>query len=167
MMATLFAALLAAAVMIGFVHRTQNKRLTLATALLYLAAVLYLVGFLRYRAAAGGVSIRFPLPFWKAIQARHYGMTTNRSVLNVLLFVPFGYLLPQLLRQWKGRAARWQQIVAAGFCFSLLIETGQLLFRRGVFELDDLVKNTMGAALGYGIWHILEKKATGKNHADR
>ena len=166
-MKILFAAVIATAVMIGFVHRTQNRRLTLAAALLYMGAVLYLVGFLRYRAAAGGVSIKIPMPFWKAVQTGRYGPTTNRSVLNVLLFVPFGYLLPQLLRQWKGRAARWQQIVAAGFCFSLLIETGQLLFRRGVFELDDLVKNTMGAALGYGIWYILEKKATGKNHADR
>ena len=38
--------------------------------------------------------------------------------LNILLFVPFGYLLPLL---WR-RADRWWKVVLCGFVLSLLIE---------------------------------------------
>ena len=45
----------------------------------------------------------------------------------------------------------------AGFFTSLLIEVGQLMLRRGAFELDDLVKNTMGAVVGWMVWRTLDR----------
>ena len=65
--------------------------------------------------------------------------------LNILLFVPFGYLLPLL---WK-RAERWWKVVLCGFVLSLLIELTQLMTHLGMFDLDDLMNNSLGAFLGW------------------
>ena len=66
--------------------------------------------------------------------------------LNILLFVPFGYLLPLL---WK-RADRWWRVVLCGFVLSLGIELIQLVTHLGMFDLDDLMNNSLGAFLGRG-----------------
>ena len=65
--------------------------------------------------------------------------------LNILLFVPFGYLLPLL---WKW-ADRWWKVVLCGFVLSLLIELTQLVTHLGMFDLDDLMNNSLGAFLGW------------------
>ena len=67
------------------------------------------------------------------------------AVLNVLLFVPFGYLLPLL---WT-RVARWWKLLLCGLFVSLSIELLQLVTLRGMFDLDDLMNNTLGALLGW------------------
>jgi uncharacterized SAM-binding protein YcdF (DUF218 family)/glycopeptide antibiotics resistance protein/uncharacterized RDD family membrane protein YckC len=74
----------------------------------------------------------------------------TQMVMNVALFVPFGMLLRHLI---KPRRAAW--IVAAGFGVSLLIETSQLTGIWGIypcsyrlFEVDDLITNTLGVTIG-------------------
>ena len=64
-------------------------------------------------------------------------------LLNILLFVPLGFLIPML---WPGR---WRVPLAAvcGAGFSLAIECSQLLNSR-ITDLDDLVANALGALAG-------------------
>ena len=69
-------------------------------------------------------------------------------VLNILLFVPFGYLLPL----FRKRADRWWKVLLCGFAASLTIELLQLVTRYGMFDLDDLMHNTLGALLGWGCY---------------
>lgn len=77
--------------------------------------------------------------------------------LNVLLFVPLGYLVPRV----TARMNRWWKVLLLGFGFSLLIETVQLITKLGWFDASDLLHNTMGAMIGYGIYHRwLRKKTT-------
>lgn len=64
---------------------------------------------------------------------------------NVVMFVPVGVLAGWL---WKWRGL-W---VAAGL--SLLIELLQLVSSRGLCELDDVLHNCLGAAIGVGIWMV-------------
>ncbi len=78
-------------------------------------------------------------------------------LLNFCMFLPLGFLLPlgfQSLR--KG----WKVLILA-FGSSLAIELLQLVTKRGMFEPDDLLGNTVGALIGYGIfllgWQILSK----------
>ena len=66
-------------------------------------------------------------------------------LLNVALFVPAGFLLPLL---WKG-FRKWNRAIPAGFALSLGIELLQLAFARGVCDVDDLIANTLGTALGF------------------
>ncbi|MDD3278185.1 MAG: VanZ family protein [Lachnospiraceae bacterium] len=75
------------------------------------------------------------------------------TIMNIILFVPLGVLLPML---WK-RGTSWWQTVLAGFSFSLLIELLQLFNWRAT-DVNDLIMNTLGAALGYGIYYLLFKK---------
>ncbi len=141
----------------------KRKRLIIPITVAYLAIVIYLVAFSSGRIDMGGISIKFPFPFFRAILSHQYGPTTNRSFLNIILFIPFGYLLPAIIslpivqKSKPDSKPRWLMIVFAGFAFSLLIETSQFIFRFGVFELDDLVKNTIGTVIGYMIWRGLER----------
>ena len=56
--------------------------------------------------------------------------------LNILLFVPLGFLLGS----YKG--------ILIGFLLSTAIELVQLIFRLGFCEIDDVLNNTIGTAVG-------------------
>ena len=66
--------------------------------------------------------------------------------LNVMLFVPMGYLLPYVFAWFRARA-RIRPVVAC-FFISLATENLQLIFRRGFYDLDDLLSNTLGGFIG-------------------
>lgn len=68
----------------------------------------------------------------------------RNMVLNVILFVPMGFLLPVL---WKG-FRRGKDAVLAGFGVSVFIEVLQIFTFRAT-DMDDLIANTLGALLGW------------------
>lgn len=72
---------------------------------------------------------------------------TSGFLLNILMTMPLGFLLPFLYRDWR----RFSRAVLAGAGFSLLIECSQLLTNRAC-DIDDLIANALGAALGYALW---------------
>lgn len=143
-----------------------GSKIILCFALIYMASVIYLTTIRGERTGLGGICIRFPFPFYIALKKHRYGRGTNRSVLNLLLFVPFGYLLPHIYAIWnrhnvitvKKARFKWWWDIAIGFMVSLSIEVSQIVFRVGVFELDDLLKNTIGTGVGYILFKILNKK---------
>ena len=73
---------------------------------------------------------------------------------NIVWFVPFGFLLPMIWQKLKAYT------IPLSFCLTLTIELGQLVTGKGMFEIDDLVLNTVGAALGYLAYKIY--KSLGK-----
>lgn len=68
---------------------------------------------------------------------------------NILLFIPFGITLGLIWGRWY--------VILVGFSFSLLVELSQLTFRIGWFELDDILNNTIGTALGFAIAVLIIK----------
>ena len=68
-------------------------------------------------------------------------------LLNVVLFLPLGFLLPLL---WPKQDKLWK-ILLAGVAFSLLIELSQLLNIRNS-DIDDLLLNTLGAIAGFALY---------------
>ena len=64
---------------------------------------------------------------------------------NVACFVPFGLGLPALTPLRRA-------VVPLCFLGSLLIETLQWAFGTGMSQIDDLILNTLGAAIGYGLF---------------
>ena len=64
---------------------------------------------------------------------------------NIALFAPLGFLLPVALKRF--RRAWPTLLVAAGL--SVLIETTQALLPGHSTDVDDVILNTTGAALGY------------------
>lgn len=71
-------------------------------------------------------------------------------ILNILLFFPFGYLLPRLFPR-----LRWWQVILLGLAFSLCIELLQLITRLGYADVDDLINNTLGAAIGFLCYKLI------------
>ena len=95
-----------------------------------------------------GMRIQYNLHLFKAWREawNNYSIKNIANVLlNVAMFVPFGFLLPLLWKPCK----KWYVAIPSGFVFSLLIELIQLLTRRGVCDVDDLFCNTLGAVIGY------------------
>ena len=69
-------------------------------------------------------------------------------LLNYFLFVPMGFLVPVLKENFR----RLWKILLLGLVCSFCIESAQLLLHMGCFEVADLVHNSLGAGIGFGIW---------------
>ena len=67
---------------------------------------------------------------------------------NIAMFIPGGIILPVLYERLRG----FWKTVAAGAGLSLCIELLQLPFSVRSTDVDDLVLNTLGAAIGYGLF---------------
>lgn len=68
----------------------------------------------------------------------------KNSILNVLLFVPLGIILPILWRNFK----KAKSTVLFGFLMSCAIELLQILTYRAT-DVNDLITNTFGTFLGF------------------
>lgn len=66
-------------------------------------------------------------------------------VENVLLFIPYGFLLP-----WaRVRQRNFFWCLLTGALTSMGIECMQLITGRGYFQIDDILTNILGTILGY------------------
>ena len=74
---------------------------------------------------------------------------------NLLVLIPFGFFAALL---WRG--STWRRALVLGFVVSLFVECWQLLVGRA-FDIDDLLLNTIGAMLGYGLWRLLRRACPG------
>lgn len=72
-------------------------------------------------------------------------------ILNIILFIPFGFLITLIWKKIKSYI-----VVILGFVFSLLIEVSQLLNNRST-DIDDLILNTSGAIIGFIICRLCNK----------
>ncbi len=70
---------------------------------------------------------------------------------NILAFMPYGFMLPLLNKAYR----KFYLITILSILFSLVIETAQLLLRVGVFDVDDILMNSIGGILGYVIFLIV------------
>ena len=83
--------------------------------------------------------------------------TMREMILNVVLFLPVGALLACLFPRMRPVKA-----ALAGLLSSLAIEVAQAVFRLGVFDVCDLVHNTLGTVLGFYLYRRLESAAKRK-----
>ena len=83
-----------------------------------------------------------------------------KIVGNVIVFMPFGFFIPGLEKRKPGPVLHFLKITALGFLFSLTVETVQLVSKVGCFDVDDLILNTVGVALGCFCYSICHKILT-------
>ncbi|SDF20698.1 Glycopeptide antibiotics resistance protein [Cellulosimicrobium cellulans] len=79
------------------------------------------------------------------------------ALMNVLVFVPLGMLLPLLLARTS-----WWRVVLAAAAFSLAIEvtqyvTSHLLGGGHIADASDLLFNVVGGVLGFGLFTLLSR----------
>ena len=65
------------------------------------------------------------------------------NLINIAAFVPVGLLIGMIVPRYKLLAAS-----LAGMFLSETFECFQLILRRGVFDVDDLFNNVVGALIG-------------------
>lgn len=87
------------------------------------------------------------VPFSNRIDPTEY-------VLNVVLFLPLGLLVPLI---WD-RARRLLPVLGLGTAFSVFLEATQLLNIRAT-DVDDVIMNLAGAALGFSAFKIIARAA--------
>lgn len=87
------------------------------------------------------------IPFWSwyEIFVNHSKELLWENLLNVFLLVPMGILLKPLF----GHKMRPFTAFLLGAAVSAAIEVSQLVFRRGLFEWDDMLHNGLGCMLGF------------------
>ncbi len=127
--------------------KRHMSRLHLILFILYFAVVLYLTIFTRI----GHVSTSIvTTPFddlMLAIEKKDITLVTH-MMLNIIMFVPFGYLIPAMN---KHRLRGWYFAMLGGLMVSSVIEGLQMIFSLGQADIDDIIANTIGAVIGYGI----------------
>lgn len=72
---------------------------------------------------------------------------------NVAAFIPFGFFLPSLF----GRLRRFWRFLLTAAAVIICIELLQLFTLRGSCDIDDLILNLIGSALGYAVWKLIIK----------
>ncbi len=92
-----------------------------------------------------------PLWSWYEVFVRHSREMLKENILNMLLLLPAGFLLPFVLDRKTG----WKEGFFAGGLMSASIECMQLVFRRGLFEWDDILHNSIGCMAGCLLGNIL------------
>lgn len=91
----------------------------------------------------GKINLKFFEEYIPLIQTCDWDRIAYLFVGNIIWFMPLGIYVQY--RQAKRGILR---AVGIGLALSILIETMQFVFGTGISELDDLILNTAGAALG-------------------
>ncbi|MDD3416052.1 MAG: VanZ family protein [Lachnospiraceae bacterium] len=91
------------------------------------------------------------VPFWSYSATGEFGINMiAENVLNVILFIPFGFLIGFIIRFRK-----WKIAMIIGCALSITIELLQLILRKGFCEFDDVFHNTLGCLIGYGLYILI------------
>ena len=129
----------------------KGKRWSICITLLVFYALTVVTSTVLSRSGGAVSEVNSEL-FWswkKALSGSQDGILVLTE--NILLLAPIGFLLT-FINENRFKMA-WT--VFLGFLFSVGIEVSQLLLRRGLFELDDIMNNTIGVFLGYVVAKVL------------
>ena len=69
--------------------------------------------------------------------------------MNIVVFVPLGVLLAIPYKDIK-----LSSVFVLSVLSSILIEVLQFVLKRGFAEIDDVLHNTLGALLGFGLYRL-------------
>ncbi len=152
-------------------NTTKNQKIFWVLFILYLIALIY---FMFFAESFGRSNVQseyaYNLELFREIR-RFY---TYREQLgwkavvlnlggNVAGFMPFGFILPIISRRGK----KWYNILFLSFFFSLGIETVQLIWKVGSFDVDDLLLNTIGGILGFVGYCVVQQVRKRRRLGDR
>ncbi|RHV89441.1 VanZ family protein [Lachnospiraceae bacterium OF09-33XD] len=153
---------LTTAFIVGYLHHRKHFVYSQAVAVLLTVAFLAVV----FESTVFG---RNPLPerqyelhlfwSWNEVFFKGSNKMLEENLLNCLLLVPFGALLPAIFHKRIG----WKRSFLYGFLISLTIELCQLVLRRGLFEWDDMIHNAFGCMLGCKTMEFIYRKLKAAN----
>ncbi len=143
-------------------NTTRNQKFGWVLFILYLIALTYLMFFAESLGRTGTEQTHYAYnlePFKEIKRFYQYREQLGMEAVflnlagNVIGFMPFGFILPIVSR----RGRRFYNTFMLGFALSLCIETTQLVFKVGSFDVDDLLLNTIGGILGYVVYRLVQR----------
>ena len=105
--------------------------------------------FLNRGAGYGTINLHLFSSYKQAYNQMQISLFRN-IILNILLFVPLGFLLPF----YSDKLKKSYITVGIGFVTTLIIEILQYVTRIGIFEIDDILNNTV--RMSYRILRIYD-----------
>lgn len=136
-----------------------NKKSTIFQLLLitHIIGVLYITDFFYIFEEGILNDIQRPnlIPLYYTITEfiNNFSVTLRLVFYNVILFLPFGFLVPLSLSTKKWNNIR---IVKVSLIFIIIIELFEVLSGR-CFDIDDIIINCIGSIIGYNIYNFLSK----------
>jgi glycopeptide antibiotics resistance protein len=73
---------------------------------------------------------------------------------NIIPFIPIGLFAPLVFQ-----FIPWQKALALGVVTGLSFEVMEVVFRAGIFDVDDVILNAFGVTVGYGVWVMFNRRA--------
>lgn len=147
--------IMAAAIIVGVVwfvtiKKSKHKEALLQYVLWVLFAEYLFVLFCSTVICRGAQSFTYAklelTPFWTYWAAiKHIpGVSVWDIILNVVLFMPLGFLVTLLFPK-----ITWWKVLMIAMALSIIIETNQYFFEKGIAQIDDVMHNTIGAIIGW------------------
>lgn len=145
----------------------KSNKISFSQSLAYIAIYIYIYIYI-WTVLESTVFTRIPQAYpqyelhifwsWKAFFVYHDNEMLKENILNCILLMPYGCLLPVAL----DKRINWKRGLVIGMGTSFVIELLQLITCRGLFEFDDIIHNgfgcMMGAVLGSWCWLRMLKK---------
>ncbi|MGN0468832.1 MAG: VanZ family protein [Acutalibacteraceae bacterium] len=119
------------------------------------ASVFFFVYLAVFRRSSGEETLTALAPFFsyrEYITGRGGIDVFAQDIENIMIFVPIGFSLPFMLGE---KRSSFVSVGLLGFLLSLFAEVSQLIFNLGVCETDDVINNTIGAVVGFGIYYSM------------
>lgn len=119
------------------------------------------IGHLRFRFAGTHTGPGNFIPF-KSIVPELSGRGNQLIAMvnffgNIIPFMPIGLLAPLVVRSFS-----WQKTLVLGVATGLSFEVMEVVFRVGIFDVDDIILNAFGVMAGYGVFVMFKRRAVGQ-----
>ena len=131
-----------ACILIMLTSALTSKEINVFMLTMYFLFVLYLTLFFRTEAGSGA----YLRPFHSYMEAYLNSEVRWDILNNILLFIPIGFILHKL--------KPCKKVLLIPVFFSLLVEVLQYVFNVGTLEFDDLLNNSFGCFVGFGLAQI-------------
>ena len=92
------------------------------------------------------------IPFVNLLDYEIFREMLINVIGNTTMFIPLGVIWPIVFKKLDTHA----KVIAAGVGFSLCIEILQLPFFDRVTDIDDLILNSLGFLIGYGLYLLVK-----------
>ena len=139
-------------------YAAKEKVWKILNAVLWFGMILVIIGITLSSRNVGAEEVQWQ-PFYSFQAAKQQPEIYRSMLMNVFMFFPLGLTLPYTLpKSWK---CKGMLTILFGLVVSIGIEYLQYHFHLGRAETDDVICNTLGAAIGtlsYVLGNVIQRK---------
>lgn len=116
----------------------------------YLTIVFYATNGRLGGLGASGINLHI-FRSWREAWNNHSVTGWANVLLNIAMMIPYGIFVPVLFKRCK----YWHSMLLTACITAFSIEFVQYLAGNGIFDIDDLLNNTLGSMMGYHAFRFI------------